>query len=203
MTAALDPRIARRRYATVTFLFWLPIGLVIPSQVLLLTERGMGLGAVAGLFAVHSLTVAALELPTGGLSDVIGRRVVLAGAGALNLTAYTLLALGTRAWVLVAAMVCMGAGRALSSGPAEAWYVDTVQAYSGPGAELRRGLARGGAASATALALGTLCGGGIPWLLSRGTDLGGRLDEVTGGLVLPLSVPVLAGTALAAVFVVY
>lgn len=135
-------RTARRRYVTVCALLWLPPGLGMASLVLLFSERGMSLAAVAGLFAAHSLTVAVLELPTGGLSDVLGRRPVLAMAGALNVVAFALVGLGTTAWVLTAGMVLMGAARALASGTAEAWYVDTVQAHSGPGAELRTGLAR-------------------------------------------------------------
>ncbi|MFF3289318.1 MFS transporter [Streptomyces sp. NPDC003023] len=203
MNQALDPNAARRRFVAVTFLFWLPVGLYIPSQVLLLTERGMSLAVVAGLFAVHSITVSVMELPTGGLSDVIGRRIVLAAAGLLNLSALTLMALGTTVWALAVAMFLMGSGRALSSGPAEAWYVDTVQAHSGPGAELRTGLARGGTASAAALALGTLTGGAVPLLLGLGHDPGARLADATGGLVLPLSVPGLLGSAVGIGYVAY
>ncbi|MFF8845762.1 MFS transporter [Streptomyces sp. NPDC015127] len=195
----LDPRSARRRFVAVTGLFWLPVGLYIPSQVLLMTERGMSLAVVAALFAVHSLTVSAMELPTGGLADVVGRRPVLAAAGLLNLAALTVLALGTTVWALAAAMLLMGSGRALSSGPAEAWYVDTVQAHSGPGAELRTGLARAGTACAVALAAGTLVGGGLPLLLGLGPDIG----AATGGVVLPLSVPALLGAAVGAGYVVY
>ncbi|MEV3993527.1 MFS transporter [Streptomyces sp. NPDC049837] len=199
----LDPGAARRRFATVTFLFWLPVGLYIPSQVLLLTERGMALAVVGGLFAVYSVAVSVMELPTGGLSDVVGRRPVLAAAGLLNLCALTVMALGTTVWALTVAMVLMGTGRALSSGPAEAWYVDTVQAHSGAGAELRTGLARGGTASAAALAAGTLVGGTLPLLLGLGPDPGAELVRVTGGLVLPLSVPGLLGAAVGAGYVVY
>jgi MFS family permease len=173
------------------------------SLVLLFSERGMSLAAVAGLFAAHSLTVAALELPTGGLSDVLGRRPVLAMAGALNVVAFTLVGLGTTAWVLTAGMVLMGAARALASGTAEAWYVDTVHACSGPDAELRTGLARGGSATSAALAAGLLLGGALPWLLGAGPDLGARLSEATSGAVLPLSVPVLLGAAVRVVFVCY
>ncbi|MFD7444734.1 MFS transporter [Streptomyces sp. NPDC059909] len=201
MTGALDPAAARRRYAAVTFLFWFPVGLIVPSQVLLLGERGMGLETVAWLFAVHSLTVAALELPTGGLSDVIGRRVVLAASGVLCVAAFVLFALGTAVWVLTLAMFLRGVGRALSSGPAEAWYVDTVQSHSGADAELRTGLARGSTASAIALAAGTLIGGGLPWLLSLGPDWGARLTDATSGLVPPLAVPALLGAAVGLVFV--
>ncbi|TVL88770.1 MFS transporter [Streptomyces sp. SAJ15] len=199
----MTPAVARRRFAVVTFLYWLPVGLYLPAQVLLLTERGVGLTSIAGFYAVYSLTVACLELPTGGLSDVIGRRAVLVAAGLLSLVGLTLLALGTTAGVLLSAMVLLGAGRALSSGPAEAWYVDTVQAHSGPDAELRTGIARGSTATATALAVGTLLGGGLPWLLGLGPDLGGRLSAHTDGLVLPLSVPVLLGVAVVLGHVTY
>jgi MFS family permease len=199
----LDPCAARRRFAAAMFLFWLPVGLYIPSQVLLLSERGMSLAVVAGLFAVHSVTVSVMELPTGGLSDVIGRRAVLATAGLLNLTALTVMALGTTVWALAVAMFLMGTGRALSSGPAEAWYVDTVQAHSGPAAELRTGLARGSTASAAALAAGTLVGGALPLLLSLGADPGARLTDATGGLVLPLSVPGLLGATVGVGYVAY
>ncbi|MGP3637128.1 MFS transporter, partial [Streptomyces sp. 24-1644] len=198
-----DERTARRRFVTVSFFFWLPLGLTIAPLVLLLTERGMTLAAVAGFLAAHSLTAAALELPTGGLSDVIGRRTVLATAGLLNLAALTLLGIGTAAWVLTVGMVLMGAARALSSGPAESWYVDTVQANSGPDAALRTGLARGSAASSAALAAGTLLGGALPWLLGLVPGHAEGLRTSTSGLVLPLSVPVLLGAVVETVFVLY
>ncbi|MGW0863762.1 MFS transporter [Streptomyces sp. NPDC002611] len=196
-------RIVRRRYVAICALLWLPPGLGLASMVLLLGERGMSLAAIAGLFAAHSLTVAALELPTGGLSDVLGRRPILATAGALNMVACCLVGLGTTVWVLAAGMVLMGMSRALASGSAEAWYVDTVQASAGPDAELRTGLARGGTATSAALAAGLLLGGALPWLLGAGTGLGAGLSEATSGVVLPLSVPLLLGAAVRIVLVVY
>ncbi|WP_405420696.1 MFS transporter [Streptomyces erythrochromogenes] len=203
MSGIPEPSAARRRYVTVCVLFWLPIGLTIAPLILLLTERGMTLVAIAGCFAAHSLTAAVLELPTGGLSDVLGRRAVLAAAGVANLAALVLVALGAAPWQLGLGMALMGAGRALSSGPAEAWYVDTVHARSGPGAELRTGLARGASATSAALAGGTLLGGALPWLLGLGPDLGDRLSGATSGLVLPLSVPLLLGAAVEIAFVLY
>ncbi|WP_369196310.1 MFS transporter [Streptomyces djakartensis] len=196
-------RSARRRYVTLCALLWLPPGLGMASMVLLFSERGMSVAAIAGLFAVHSLTVAALELPTGGLSDVLGRRPVLAVAGVLNVVASVLLGLGGTAWVLTAGMVLMGAARALSSGTAEAWYVDTVHECSGPDAELRIGLARGGSATSAALAAGILLGGALPWLLGLGAEPGARLSAATGGVVLPLAVPLLLGAVVRVVFVCY
>ncbi|MET7416500.1 MFS transporter [Streptomyces rubiginosohelvolus] len=199
----LDGATARRRYVTVSFLFWLPIGMSIATGVLLFTERGMGLAAIAGFYAVHSLTAAAMELPTGGLSDVIGRRPVLAIAGLLNLTAFTLIGLGAAGWAIALGMGLMGLARALSSGPAEAWYVDTVHAHAGPDADLRTGLARGSSATSAALALGTLLGGGLPWLLGLAPGAGEWPADTTGGLVIPLSVPALLGALVEGVFVLY
>ncbi|MFZ3495339.1 MFS transporter [Streptomyces sp. 5.8] len=203
MTAPLDPRGAGRRYVTACVLYWFPVGLAVSPMILLFTERGMSLPAVAAFFVAHSVTAAVLELPTGGLSDVLGRRAVLAAAGLLNLTAFVLLGLGTAPWVLALGMGLMGAGRALSSGPAEAWYVDTVQAHSGPDAELRTGLARGGTAVSIALAAGTLLGGALPWLLARGDGLAAELSRATSGLVLPLSTPPLLGAVVVTAFVLY
>ncbi|MFE6732068.1 MFS transporter [Streptomyces californicus] len=199
----LDGATARRRYVTVSFLFWFPIGMSVATGVLLFTERGMGLAAVAAFYAVHSLTASAAELPTGGLSDVLGRRPVLAVAGLLNLGAFSLIGLGAAGWAIALGMGLMGLARALSSGPAEAWYVDTVQAHAGPDADLRTGLARGSSATSAALALGTLLGGGLPWVLGLAPDLGEWLADATGGLVIPLSVPALLGALVEIVFVLY
>ncbi|RKT02499.1 MFS transporter [Streptomyces sp. 3211.6] len=200
---ALAPAAALRRYVKICALFWLPLGLTIAPLILLFTERGIPMAAIAGFFAVHSLTAAALELPTGGLSDVLGRRAVLATAGLLNLAALTLVALGTAPWLLVLGMALLGTGRALSSGPAEAWYVDTVRAHSGPGADLRTGLARGSSATSAALAAGTLLGGALPWLTGLVPGLGAGLAGATAGLVVPLCLPLLLGAAVEAAFVSY
>ncbi|MET8977866.1 MFS transporter [Streptomyces sp. NPDC004539] len=186
----------RRRYVVNTALFWLPIGLGVAPAVLLFAERGLGTAAVAVVVAVHSFTAAGLELPTGGLSDVLGRRWVLAAAGVLMCAAFLLVGLGGTAVLLGVGMGLKGAARALSSGPAEAWYVDAVRAKEGEGAELRSGLARGATASSVALAVGTVAGGVLPWAFGRG-GYGEQLGEATGGAVLPLSLPMLLGAVLA------
>lgn len=121
----------------------------------------------------------------------------------LNLTVLTLQGLGTTPWLLGLGTALMGMGPALSGGPAEAWYVDTVHAHSGPGADVRTGLARGSSATSAALAVGTLLGGTVAWLLGLGPDFGARLSAATSGLVLPLSVPLLLGAAVEVAFLLY
>ncbi|MFJ8043443.1 MFS transporter [Kitasatospora sp. NPDC096147] len=202
-THPLDARTALRRYATVSALLWFPIGLTIAPLILLLTARGLTLPTITLLMAVYSLTTAVLELPTGGLSDVLGRRVVLAAAGVLSIGALVLQALSTAVWLLVVAMVLTGTVRALFSGSVEAWYVDTVQAAEGPDADLRAGFARAGTVTSVALAAGTLLGGAVPWALGLGSDPGAALTRATDGLVLPLSVPMLAAAGVAVFAVLY
>jgi MFS family permease len=157
---------AARRFALISFLSWLPTGLFIPVLVLLLLDRGVSLTAVAALGVAYSVTIMVLELPTGGLADVVGRRPLIIASAAASLVALLLLGLAESILLLVASSILRGVGRALGSGPVEAWFVDTVQARSEVSeAELSRGLSFGFMASAVALAVGTVAGALIPFAL--------------------------------------
>ena len=73
----LTARQAEWRYVVLSGLQWLPVGLVIPVLVLLLRARGIELPVIGALFAVYTIVVIVLELPTGSLADVLGRRRTL------------------------------------------------------------------------------------------------------------------------------
>ncbi|MFC6081577.1 MFS transporter [Sphaerisporangium aureirubrum] len=180
-----SPRSALRRYALVSALMWLPAGLTLPVMVLLMSGRGLSLAQVGTVTAIHSVVVVVLELPTGGLADVIGRRVVLAASALLSMVALVLMATATTFWPFAGWAVLQGTARALSSGPAQAWYVDTLHRAAGPDADLRHGLSRGEAASSVSLCLATLAGGLIPLVAPGG-----------------LAVPVVAGAVAALVLFV-
>ncbi|GIF99129.1 hypothetical protein Cci01nite_42230 [Catellatospora citrea] len=169
----------------ITFLTWLPAGLYTAPLVLLLLDRGLSLGTIAAIGAVYSVAVVVLELPTGGLSDVLGRRPVLAASAVAGLAGLALLGLTGAVWLLVASAVLRGVARALSSGPAEAWYVDAVHAAQGRDADLGPGLARGGMAASAALGIGVLAGGVIPFLWP-GTPSPGSAADLFGGLAVPV-----------------
>ncbi len=173
-------RVTDRRYATLSFLQWLPVGLTMVPMVLLLLERGLTLAEVALLGVVSSVTVALAELPTGGLADSLGRRPVLVASAVVHAAGLVLLGLSGAMDLLVASAVLRGLSRALASGPLDAWYVDTARA-AGAVADgaLTRGLARGQVAASVGLAAGTVLGGLLPFLLPA--------DAVTG-LALPILV---------------
>ncbi|MFC7592924.1 hypothetical protein ACFQYP_61390 [Nonomuraea antimicrobica] len=113
---------------------------------------------------VFSVVTVSLELPTGGLADVVGRRVVLAASAAFTVAGLALMSVSTTFWMFLVSGVFKGVARALSSGPATSWYVDTLHGIEGPGADLKPGLARGGAMESVALCLGVLAGGVLPLL---------------------------------------
>jgi MFS family permease len=131
--------------------------------VLLAASRGLSPVEIGLAFTAHGVVIVLLELPTGGLADALGRRPVLLLSGALNLAGLLMLAAAQDAWGFALAHAVIGAGRALDSGPLEAWFVDAVHAAD-PRADTTRGLSRAGVADGAALASGALAGGGLPLL---------------------------------------
>ena len=157
---ALDARSARRRYLVLTGLRWLPVGLLLPIFVLVPLSRGLSLTEIGLVFAAQGLVVLALELPTGGLSDALGRRPVLLLAGVVALLSMGLFTIADSVALFVVAMMLQGVYRALDSGPLEAWFVDATLAAD-PAAEIERGLGRGTAALSVAIAIGALTSGAL------------------------------------------
>ncbi|TXK38551.1 MFS transporter [Nonomuraea sp. C10] len=182
----MTARSALRRYTLVCFLAWLPVGLQVPSMVLLMTERGLGLAQIGLVVTVFSTVTVALELPTGGLSDVVGRRVMLAVSAVFLTAALLLMSVSTAFWMFLVSGALKGVARALSSGPATSWYVDTLHRLEGRDADLKPGLSRGAAMESVALCLGVLAGGALPLV-------------VPPELVFPLAAPSLVGAVAAAV----
>lgn len=178
----------RRRFVLITFLTWLAPGLMIPGSVLIMTARGLDLRLVGVVFLVQGLLTAGLELPTGGLADVIGRRGVLAVSAVFGAASLVWVAVATTGWEFIVIVVLRAIARALSSGPAEAWYVDAVHAVDKDG-DIRTGLAHSQTAGSVGLGAGTLVGGLLPLIAALPAD----------GLLIPLSVPMLASAAVYAV----
>ena len=62
---------------------------------LLAQARGLTLGEIGVLFTVHGALVVTLELPTGGLADVLGRRPVVVAGALLHIVSCVLFATAT------------------------------------------------------------------------------------------------------------
>jgi hypothetical protein len=190
-------RSTTRRYVGLTALHWLPVGLSAPVTVLLASARGLSPADIGVVVAVYSVVVLVLELPTGGLADALGHRPVLVLAGLLTTAGLLLLAVADSTALFALAWALKGVGRALDSGPLEAWYVDAVHAADAD-ADVTPGLSRAGAADGAGLCLGAVLGGLLP-LLADGTGdavlvlpvlLAAALSLVSVAAVAVLVVPV-------------
>ncbi|WP_370324476.1 MFS transporter [Euzebya sp.] len=153
----------RRRFLLLTATRWLPTGLLIPLITIAPLERGLSLAEVGLITAVGGVVVFVLELPTGGLADVVGRRPVLLVATLCNLVSTATIAVATSVPLYLAAWAVEGIYRALESGPLDSWYVDAAQAAD-PDADIERGLALRGVVLSVAIGVGALACGGIALL---------------------------------------
>jgi len=181
----LDARTARRRYLILIALRWFPAGLLIPIFVLFMLSRGLSLTEIGLAFSAQGFVVLALELPTGGLSDSLGRRPVLILASLVVLLSLGTFYLADSFAMFAGAMVLQGVFRALDSGPLEAWYVDATLAAE-PDARIESGLGAGSSVLSAAIATGALLSGGLV-----------ALDPFDS--IEPLALPVLVALGLYAV----
>ncbi|RZU74770.1 putative MFS family arabinose efflux permease [Micromonospora kangleipakensis] len=158
--SALSVRQVRFRYLTLYGLRWLPTGLMIPVMILLMQERGLTLTQIGLVGTAQGLIVLALELPTGGLADALGRKPVLVAAWVVCLASLAIFAVADSFWLFFLSWALQGVYRALDSGPLESWYVDATLAAD-PKAEYEPGLGYAGTVIGIAIGAGALLSGGL------------------------------------------
>ena len=125
-----------------------------------MVSRGLSLVESASSASVQGVVVLLLELPTGGLSDSLGRRptLVLAYCFAVAGLATLYVADSVGGFVLATALTAIF--RALDSGPLEAWYVDATHAVD-PEAHIESGLSAGSSVLSLGIAAGALLSGAL------------------------------------------
>ncbi|MFI2361713.1 MFS transporter [Promicromonospora sp. NPDC019610] len=158
----LTPRRARQVFLLLTLTRWFPVGLVVTVTTLLPIERGLSVPQALTALSVAGFVVFALELPTAGLADSLGRRPMLVAAAVLQVAAAALFLTAQSFWAFALAAAVTGMFRALDSGPLEAWFVDTVHATE-PGADVDRPLAAQGTVMGVVIAAGALVSGALVW----------------------------------------
>ncbi len=157
-----SPAAARRVFLLLTATRWFPVGLVVSVTTLLPIERGLSVTQTLSLATFSGLVVFALELPTSGTADAVGRKPVLVAAAVAQVVAAALFSAAHSFVAFAVSTVVMGVFRALDSGPLEAWFVDAVHATN-PGADVDRTLSRQSAVLGVSIALGALVSGGLVW----------------------------------------
>ncbi|MGI8459065.1 MAG: MFS transporter [Propionibacteriaceae bacterium] len=166
----VSARSARRRMLILSATRWFPVGLTIGLITLIPLQRGIGLAQIGVILSAQGFVVLALELPTGGLADALGRRPVLVLAGVLAVISGAVFLVAHSLWVFVLALVLQGIFRALDSGPLEAWYVDTALAED-PDHPVEQTLSQAATVLGVAIAAGAVASGGlIAWHPIVGTS---------------------------------
>jgi predicted MFS family arabinose efflux permease len=160
VTNPLDLAAVRRRYLTLIGMRWFQSGLLIPIISLLMVSRGLSLVEIGLVASVQGIVVLLLELPTGGLSDSLGRRPTLLLAYVFAVAGLAALYVADSVGGFVLATALTAIFRALDSGPLEAWYVDATHAVD-PDAHIESGLAAGSTVLSLGIAFGALLSGAL------------------------------------------
>ena len=151
-------------YSVHQSLHWFATGLMVPVIALLQLEKGLDLFQIGLTVAVYSGTVMALELPTGGLADTIGRKRVYLYSLAVKTVAVTVVLFARSFYPVLIGFLAMGAARALSSGTMDAWFVEQFNRIE-PDGDLQHALAIIGVFIPIGLGLGSVAGGLLPDIL--------------------------------------
>jgi len=140
---------------------WFVIGLIFPVMILIVLEKGLNIFQAGAVMAVYSATTILLELPTGGMADIIGRKRVYTISLAVLFLAGLVLLISWDFITVVFAVILNGTARALSSGTIDAWFVDEFKRQR-PDENLQESLAKAGVFIPAGIGLGSLIGGALP-----------------------------------------
>jgi MFS family permease len=102
------------------------MNLIMPVVVLFYKSNGMTMQDIFTLQAVYSVTLMALEIPTGYFADVAGRRTSILLGSLLGFGGYLMYSSSAGFWEFVVAETILGAGMSLVSGADSAMLYDSL-----------------------------------------------------------------------------
>jgi DHA1 family quinolone resistance protein-like MFS transporter len=140
---------------------WFVIGLIFPVMILIILEKDINIFQAGVAVAAYSATTILLELPTGGMADMVGRKRVYMISLLFLFVAGLALLISWDFITVMLAVVVNGAARALSSGTIDAWFVDEFKREN-PNGNLQESLAKAGIFIPAGIGLGSLLGGLLP-----------------------------------------
>ena len=136
------------------------MGIMLPVLNLIFLNKGATLQTLPIILAIYSVTIFCLELPSGILADMFGRKFVFLCACICNVLSSILLLLTNQLPGLILVALFMGLGRAFSSGSLEALFIDDALKRQGDDF-LIKVTTRMSVLDSGALALGGVLGGFI------------------------------------------
>ena len=151
------------RFALHQLIYWAAVGVMIPVMTLVLREIGLSLVEVGFAIAAYSFATAVLEVPSGALADLWGRRRTYTLGTVCDIGAAVLLLVAPSVAVVVIASAVRGAGRAFASGSLDALAVESIRRED-PSYDLEVFFSRIGMVIPAGLAATSLLGGVLPEL---------------------------------------
>lgn len=102
--------------------------LVMPVVVLFYQNNGMDMQEVFTLKAIYSVAIVGMEVPSGWMADVWGRKKTLFAGSILGATGFLIYSFSFGFWAFVVAEVILGIGHACVSGADSAMLYDSLKA---------------------------------------------------------------------------
>ena len=133
-------------------------GMIVPVMSLVYLEHGASIENLAIFIMIYSLTVIILEVPSGMMADVFGRKRIFILSHIALMGYYIVTLCSNSAGLLAVANLFHGAGRALGSGSLEALLIDKAIAKQGED-HLKRINSQIIVLNSMALAIGAISGG--------------------------------------------
>lgn len=145
------------------FLHWMVIGLISPILILLMLSKNLTLPQSGIVMSILSMSVVIFELPSGILSDKIGRKKIYLISQVIFLLSFILLLFSNDFISVLLSFSLFGIARAFSSGSIEADFVDNYLKDNNSD-KLSRLITGMGVGETFGLASGALIGGLLPRL---------------------------------------
>lgn len=115
----------KKSYCIILLINHFSMGLMVPVLSLALLERGLSLPELALIFGIFSFTVFALEVPSGVLADLAGRKRIFIISCFFYAAALIFLLSARSLTLLIPVIILWGAGKAFSSGSLDALFIDS------------------------------------------------------------------------------
>ena len=159
-------------YCWVMLMYGLSVSFFFATYVIFLTNAGLGLLEVNVINVVFMISSFFLEVPTGVVADVYGRKTSLVASCFVTSLAFLLYFFSDTFLLFVIAEVIAAIGHALCSGAFKAWMIDEVNA-TGESFDLTRAYRSGKISNSLGIIVGVILGGylgeyniALPWLFA-------------------------------------
>ena len=102
--------------------------LVMPIVVLFYQDNGMGMQEIFILKSIYSVAIVTMEVPSGWMADVWGRKKTLSAGSVLGATGFLIYSFSYGFWAFAIAEIVLGIGHACVSGADSAMLYDSLKA---------------------------------------------------------------------------